>query len=42
MFYFDSFAIIEMARGNPSYLPFREEPGIAARANLLEVYYVLA
>jgi hypothetical protein len=42
MFYLDSYAIIEMARGNPRYLRFRSEPGITARANLLEVYYILA
>jgi hypothetical protein len=41
MFYFDSYAIIEMAKGSPSYLRFRSEPGVTARANLLEVYYIL-
>jgi hypothetical protein len=41
MFFLDSYAIIEMARGNRSYLPFRDEPTITSRANLLEVYYIL-
>jgi hypothetical protein len=42
MFFLDSYAIIEMARGNPSYRPFVHEPVVTMRANLLEVYYVLA
>jgi hypothetical protein len=42
MFFLDSYAIIEMARGNPSYRPFVHEPVITMRANLLEVYYILA
>ena len=42
MFFLDSYAIIEMARGNPSYRPFVHEPVITMRANLLEVYFVLA
>ena len=42
MFFLDSYAIIEMARGNPSYRPFVREPVITMRANLLEVYYILA
>jgi hypothetical protein len=42
MFFLDSYAIIEMAKGNPKYLRFRSEPGVTARANLLEVYYILA
>jgi hypothetical protein len=42
MFYLDSYAIIEMARGNPRYLRFRAEPAVTSRANLLEVYYILA
>jgi hypothetical protein len=42
MFFLDSYAIIEMARGNPGYLRYRSEPSITARAHLLEVYYILA
>jgi hypothetical protein len=42
MFFLDSYAIIEMAKGNPRYLRFRSEPGLTARANLLEVYSILA
>jgi hypothetical protein len=42
MFFLDSYAILEMARGNPAYRPFVHEPVITMRANLLEVYYVLA
>jgi hypothetical protein len=42
MYYYDSYAIIEIARGNPRYLPFREAEGVTSKLNLLEVYYVLA
>jgi hypothetical protein len=42
MFFLDSYAIIEMARGNPRYLRYRSEPSITSRANLLEVFYILA
>jgi hypothetical protein len=42
MFFLDSYAITEMARGNPRYLRYRSEPSITSRANLLEVYYILA
>jgi hypothetical protein len=41
MYFLDSYAIIEMARGNRGYLPYRSEPSITARAHLLEVYYIL-
>jgi hypothetical protein len=42
MFFLDSYAVVEMARGNPSYRPFGREPVITMRAKLLEVYYILA
>ena len=42
MFFLDSYAIIEMARGNPRYLRYRSEPAVTARTHLLEVYYILA
>jgi uncharacterized protein len=41
MYFLDSYAIIEMAKGNPNYLPFQDEPAITSRSNLLEVYYIL-
>ncbi len=41
MFFLDSYAIIEMAKGNPNYRPFRDEASITSRSNLLEVYYIL-
>ena len=41
MFYLDSYAIIEMARGNPRYLGFRDAPVVTSNLNLLEVYYIL-
>lgn len=42
MFFLDSYAIIEMAKGNPNYREYREQPALTSRYNLLEVYYVLA
>ena len=42
MFFLDSYAIIEMARGSPGYRPFTKQPAVTSRMNLLEVYYVLA
>ncbi|MCI4325026.1 MAG: hypothetical protein L3K00_03970 [Thermoplasmata archaeon] len=42
MFFLDSYAILEMARGRARYLPFRLEPATTSRANLLEVFYILA
>jgi hypothetical protein len=42
MFFLDSYAIIEMARGNPAYRPYTDQPAVTSRGNLLEVYYILA
>jgi uncharacterized protein len=41
MYFYDSYAIIEIARGNPQYLRFRTTEGVTSKLNLLEVYYVL-
>ncbi|EQD77567.1 PilT domain-containing protein [mine drainage metagenome] len=39
--FLDSYAIIEMARGNPRYAAVREGEFATSVGNLLEVYYVL-
>jgi uncharacterized protein len=41
MYFYDSYAIIEIARGNPEYLRFRKAEGVTSKLNLLEVYYIL-
>jgi len=41
MYFLDSYAIIELAKGNPRYHRFRSEPTVTSRANLLEVDYIL-
>lgn len=41
MFFLDSYAIVEMARGNPRSAKFRSEPAVTSRGNLLEVYDLL-
>jgi hypothetical protein len=41
MYFYDSYAIIEIARGNPGYLKFRRSEGVTSKLNLLEVYYIL-
>lgn len=42
MYYFDSYAIIEIARGNPKYRQFSRAEGVTSVLNLLEVFYILA
>jgi hypothetical protein len=42
MLFLDSYAILEMAIGNPSYRLFTSEPAVTTHWNLLEVYYILA
>lgn len=39
--FLDSYAIVEMARGNPRYAAVLEEEFATSVGNLLEVYYVL-
>ncbi|MEM3087094.1 MAG: PIN domain-containing protein [Halobacteria archaeon] len=39
-YYLDSYAIIELAKGNPNYRPYREARGRTSTWNLLEAYYV--
>lgn len=40
--FLDSYAIVEMARGNPRYDPIEEEPVATSVWNLLESYYILS
>jgi hypothetical protein len=41
MYFYDSYAIIEIAKGNPRYRPHLVGEGLTSKLNLLEVYYVL-
>ena len=41
MLFFDSFAIIEIIKGNEKYRKYIEETPITTRLNLMEVYYYL-
>lgn len=41
-YFLDSYAIIEMAKGNPGYADYRGSPAVTSALNLIEVYYVLA
>ena len=41
MFFLDSYAMLEIARGNPKYRSFIGESVITSRSNLLEVYCIL-
>jgi hypothetical protein len=41
MWYYASFAIIEIAKGNPRYRAYQRGEGVTSKLNLLEVYYVL-
>ena len=41
-FYFDTYALIEIAKGNPKYLPYKEDVQILLnKLNLLEFTYFL-
>ncbi len=39
-YYLDSYAIVELAKGNPRYLSYQKARGRTSTLNLLEVYYV--
>lgn len=41
MFFFDTYALIEIIRGNPSYSDYAKEQFITTRLNLMELYYTL-
>jgi len=41
MFFLDSYALIEMAKGTPNNLPSRDEAEITSRTDLLEAYSIL-
>ncbi|MGV8142681.1 MAG: PIN domain-containing protein [Candidatus Pacearchaeota archaeon] len=40
-YYFDSYAIIEIIKGNPNYEIFKEETFVTSAINISEVYYYL-
>lgn len=39
-YYLDTYAIVELAKGNPNYRPYRQVRGRTSTWNLLEAYYV--
>ncbi len=41
MHFFDSYAFIEIIRGNPNYSRFRESEIATSKLNLMEVYYYI-
>ena len=40
-YYFDSYAIIEIIKGNPNYELFKDETFVTSTINISEVYYYL-
>ena len=41
MLFFDTYAIIEIIKGSPSYKPYTKEQFITTNYNLMELYYSL-
>ncbi|MBW2970389.1 PIN domain-containing protein [Candidatus Woesearchaeota archaeon] len=41
VYFFDSYAIIELIRGNPNYVPYGECRMATTALNLIEVHYIL-
>ena len=41
MLFFDTYALIEIIKGNPNYAEYVKEDFIATRLNLMELYYAL-
>jgi hypothetical protein len=41
MYFYDSYALIEIAKGNRRYARYRVSRGVTSKLNLLELYYVL-
>ena len=41
IYFFDTYALIEIIRGNPAYKPYSKEEFITARLNLMEMYHSL-
>lgn len=41
IYFFDSYAIIELIRGNSAYKPYRESRMATTALNLIEVHYIL-
>ena len=41
MFFFDTYALIEIIKGNPNYKDYLKEEFITTRLNLMEFYYAL-
>ncbi len=38
-YFFDSYAVIELVRGNPNYAKYSEEPVVLTLFNLVEIYW---
>lgn len=41
IYFLDTYALIEIIRGNPAYKPYSKERFITTRLNLMEMYYSL-
>ncbi|HLD75817.1 MAG TPA: PIN domain-containing protein [Candidatus Norongarragalinales archaeon] len=41
MYFFDTYAIVEICKGNPNYIQFREAEAKCSIFNMAETYYVL-
>ncbi len=41
MFFFDTYALIEIIKGNPNYKDYAKHPFLVTRLNLMELYYSL-
>ena len=41
LYFFDSYAIIEMIKGNQSYLPYLDAMAVTTKMNILEVVYAM-
>ena len=41
IYFFDTYAIIEILKANPNYMPFVESYAVLTKLNLFEVYYIV-
>ena len=41
VYFFDTYALIEIIRGNPNYSNYAKEPFVTTKLNLIELYYGL-
>ncbi len=39
MYFFDTYAIIELLEGNPAYKPYLKKPFVLTKLNLIELHY---